>query len=93
MQRQADRDKIAEEAVGQRHESAPPYAAKNEEVSQEEAARHLAGSAGAQATTPERTAESVGERVGNAAGGSRIRTHGPTYEPTPTPSGKGRHQV
>jgi hypothetical protein len=66
MQRQADRDKIAEEAVGQRHESAPPYAAKNEEVSQEEAARHLAGSAGAQATTPEKTAESVGERVGNA---------------------------
>jgi hypothetical protein len=25
MQRQADRDKIAEEAVGQRDESAPPY--------------------------------------------------------------------
>ena len=66
MQRPADRDKIAEEAVGERHQSAPPYAAKNEGVSQEEATRHLAGSAGAQATTPEKTAESVGERVGNA---------------------------
>ena len=28
MQGQPDRDKIGDEAVGQRHESAPPYAAK-----------------------------------------------------------------
>ncbi len=66
MERQADRDAIAEEAVGQRHESPPPYAAKNPEVSQEEAARQLGLSAGAQASIPEKTAEAVGERVGDA---------------------------
>jgi hypothetical protein len=35
-------------------------------MSQEEAARQLAPSSGAQASTPEKTAESVGERVGDA---------------------------
>jgi len=66
MERQPDRDAIAEEAVGQKHGSAPPYAAKHPEISQEEAARKLAKSSGAQASTPEKTAESVGERVGDA---------------------------
>jgi hypothetical protein len=66
MERQPDRDAIAEEAVGQKHGSAPPYAAKQPEISQEEASRKLAGSSGAEASTPEKTAESVGERVGDA---------------------------
>lgn len=66
MDRHPDRDAIAEEAVGQRHESAPPYAAKNPEKSQEEAATQLAASTGAKASTPEKTAESVGERAGDA---------------------------
>src|SRR5438067_6810087 len=41
-----DRDRIAEEAVGQKHGSAPAYAAKNAEISQQEAAWQLALSSG-----------------------------------------------
>src|SRR5437763_14332615 len=66
MERQPDRDRIAEEAVGQRHESAPPYAGTKPGMSQEEAARRFATASGAEASTPEKTAESVGERVGGA---------------------------
>jgi hypothetical protein len=67
MESQPDRDAIAEEAVGQRHGSAPPDAVKAKtDFSPEEAARRLAASSGAQASIPEKTAESVGERVGNA---------------------------
>jgi hypothetical protein len=65
MNNQTDRDAIAEEAVGQRRDGAPPYAVK-EEMSPEEAVRRIAESAGAAASTPEKTAESVGERVGDA---------------------------
>jgi hypothetical protein len=76
MEGQPDRDKIAEEAVGQKHGSAPAYAAKKPEMSQREAARQLAVSSGAQASTPEKTAESVGERVGNAyADPARVARH------------------
>src|SRR6266478_7642751 len=63
MKAQLDRDTIAEEAIGQRHGSAPDYAPTK---SQEEAALQLAPSSGAQASIPEKTAESVGERVGDA---------------------------
>ena len=63
MKTQLDRDKIAEEDVGQRHGSAPDYAPTK---SQEEAALQLAPSSGVQASIPEKTAESVGERVGDA---------------------------
>src|SRR5437762_4052096 len=66
MERQADRDRIAEEAVGQRHESAPPYAGTKPDMSQEEAARQFAAASGAEASTSEKTAESMGERVGDA---------------------------
>jgi hypothetical protein len=66
MEGQSDRDRIAEEAVGQRHESPPPYAVKKEDVSREEAARQLAASSGPQASTAEKTAESLGERIGDA---------------------------
>jgi hypothetical protein len=66
METQPDRDRIAAEAVGQKHESPPSYAAKREDVSREEAARQLAASSGAQASTPDRTAESLGERVADA---------------------------
>jgi hypothetical protein len=66
MEQKADRDRMAEEAVGQRHGSAPPFAATKSDMSQEEAARRFAASSGAEATTPERTAESTGERVGDA---------------------------
>jgi hypothetical protein len=65
MEKQADRDRIAEEAVGQRHGSAPPFAGTKSDMSQEEAAR-FAASSGAEASIPEKTAESIGERVGDA---------------------------
>src|SRR5207237_9724762 len=66
MERQTDRDRIAEEAVGQRHETAPPYAGTKPDISQEEAARRFAAGSGAEASIPEKTAESIGERVGDA---------------------------
>ena len=66
METQADRDVIADEAVGQRHESAPPEAQKRNELPPEEVAWSLATSAGAQASIPEKTAESIGERVADA---------------------------
>jgi len=64
MKTQLDRDRIAEEAIGQRHGSAPDYAPTKADMSQE--ALQLARSSGAQASIPEKTAESVGERVGDA---------------------------
>jgi hypothetical protein len=66
MEKQADRDRIAEETVGQRHGSAPPFAGTKSDTSQEEAARRFGASSGAAASTPEKTAESIGERVGDA---------------------------
>jgi hypothetical protein len=67
MKNQSDLDAIAEEAVGQRHDSAPPDAVREkEDISPEEAVRRIATSAGAQASISEKTAESVGERVGDA---------------------------
>ena len=66
MEGQSDRDRIAEEAVGQRHESPPPYAVKEKDMSPDEVVRQLAASPGPQASTAERTAESLGERVGDA---------------------------
>ena len=66
MESQADRDRIAEEAVGQRHESAPSNAGTKPDISPEEAARWFAAASGAEASTPEKTAESIGERVGDA---------------------------
>jgi hypothetical protein len=66
MKIQPERDTIAEEAIGQRHGSAPDYAPTKADMSEEEAALQLAPSSGAQASIPEKTAESVGERVGGA---------------------------
>jgi hypothetical protein len=57
MNNQPDLDRIAEEAVGQLHASAPPDAVtENEDISLDEHTRRLATSAGAQASTPETTA-------------------------------------
>ena len=64
MQNQPDLDAIAEEAVGQRHDSAPPGAEKHG-ISLE-AIRRMATSAGPQASTSEKTAEALGERVADA---------------------------
>ena len=44
MEQKADRDRIAEEAVGQTHGSAPPFAATKSDMSQEEAAQQLLAS-------------------------------------------------
>jgi hypothetical protein len=66
METQADRDAIADEAVGQRHESPPPEAQKKDVLSAEEMGRRLAVASGAQASIPEKTAESLGERVADA---------------------------
>src|ERR1700747_3539829 len=77
MNRQSDRDRIAEEAVGQRHGSAPPYAEGKAGVSQEEAARQLAPSSGAQASTPEKpprpSVSESGMRIRTLKGSSNIR--------------------
>jgi hypothetical protein len=92
MNRQSDRDRIAEEAVGQRHGSAPPYAEGKAGVSQEEAARQLAPSSGAQASTPEKTAESVGERVGDAySDPQRVEQHPKSNTGRLTATGAGSH--
>jgi hypothetical protein len=67
MNNRPDPDQIAEEAVGQRHDSPPPHAVKEKEaMSPEDAVRRVARSAGADASISEKTAESVGERVGDA---------------------------
>ena len=64
MKTQPDLDMIAEEAIGQRHGSAPDHGLTGADMSQDEAALQLAPSSGAQASIPEKTAESVGERSG-----------------------------
>ena len=67
VERQRDRDAIAEEAVGQRHVSGLPDAVKETaETSTDETVRRLAKSSGSEASTPEKTAEAVGERVVDA---------------------------
>ena len=66
MNRQSDRDAIAEEAVGQRRGNAPPYAMTKPETSQDQAVQKLGLSSGDRATIPEKTAESIGERTGVA---------------------------
>jgi len=67
MKSQPDPDRIAAEAVGQTHSSAPPdWVREKERMSPEETARRNARSAGAHASISEKTAESVGERVGDA---------------------------
>jgi hypothetical protein len=94
MNRQSDRDRIAEEAVGQRHGSAPPYAEGKAGMSQEEAARQLAPSSGAQASTPEKTAESVGERVGDAySDPHKVEQHPKSNTGRLTARGTGSHDT
>lgn len=66
MDKQAERDRIAEEAVGQRHGNTPAFAGTKSGMSQEDATRRFAESSGAEASIPEKTAESIGERVGDA---------------------------
>jgi hypothetical protein len=66
MEGQPERDRIADEAVGQRHERAPPYAGHTAYMSEEEASRRFAASSGVEASIPEKTAEALGERVGDA---------------------------
>jgi hypothetical protein len=92
MDGQSDRDRIAEEAVGQRHGSAPPYAEGKAGMSQEEAARQLAPSSGAQASAPDKTAESVGERVGDAySDPQRVEQHPKSNTRRLTARGAGSH--
>jgi len=75
MERQPDRDRIAEEAVGQKHGSAPAYAAKTAEMSQQqEPAGQLAVSSGAQASTPRKPRSP-------SANGSQMRMLTPRASP------------
>ena len=77
MEEQPDLDTIAEEAVGQRHGSAPPDALKD--MWSQEAVRWVATSSGAQASTSKETAEALGERVGTScsdAGSTQARFRG-----------------
>ena len=66
IQGQPDRDRIADEAVGQKHEPAPPYARNAASVSGEESSRQFAAPSGVASSIPEKTAELLGERVGDA---------------------------
>ena len=66
MKGQPDRDRVADEAVGQLHESAPSYAGKPAYMSQNEPSRQLAASSGVEASIPEKTAEALGARLGDA---------------------------
>jgi hypothetical protein len=75
---QPDRDRIADEAVGQRHESAPPYARSAASMSGEESSRQFTASSGVASSIPEKTAESLGERVGDAYSNAESR---PRYSP------------
>jgi hypothetical protein len=75
---QLDRDRIADQAVGQRHESAPPYARSAASASGEDSSRQFASSSGVASSIPEKTAESLGERVGDAYSDAES---GPRYSP------------
>ena len=67
MRNQPDPDAIADEAIGQRRDSAPPYASNGRRgISLEEAIKPNAISSGPEASIPAKTAESVGERVADA---------------------------
>jgi hypothetical protein len=74
MQEQPDRDRIAEEAVGQKHDSAPPYA----QNAGEESSRQFPASSGVASSIPEKSAASLGERTGDA-----YSDPGPQYSPRP----------
>jgi hypothetical protein len=76
IQGQPDRDRIAEEAVGQRRESPPPYARNG--ASREESSRQFGTSSGVAASIPEKTAASVGERVGDAYSDPEGRRYSPS---------------
>jgi hypothetical protein len=78
MQGQPDRDRIADEAVGQRHESPPPYA--RNAASREDSSRQFAASSGVASSIPEKTAASLGERVGDAYSDPE---RGPRHSPRP----------
>jgi hypothetical protein len=66
METQAERDAIADEAVGQRRERPPPEAQQKDSLSPEEIGRRVAMASGAEASIPEKTAESLGERAADA---------------------------
>jgi hypothetical protein len=67
MKSQADRDTIADEAVGQRHATEPPdFVREKEAMSPQEAVRRNATPPGPDASMSEKTAAALGERVGNA---------------------------
>ena len=93
MKTHPDRDTIAEEAVGQRHDSAPPDAVRErEDMSLEETVRRLAISSGSQASIPEKTAEALGERVGDAySDPQRIEQHPKSNTGRLTATGAGSH--
>jgi hypothetical protein len=61
-----NRDRIADEAVGQKHESAPPYAGNPARMADDEFSRPSTASSVIEASIPEKTAEALGERVGDA---------------------------
>src|SRR5215471_18249520 len=66
MERQANRDAIADEAVGQRLGSIPPEARRESDSPAPDEVARMSKSTGADASIPEKTAESLGERVADA---------------------------
>jgi hypothetical protein len=66
METQADRDAIADEAVGQKRDSPPPEARRETDNRSLEEVNRISKATGADASIPEKTAESLGERVADA---------------------------
>ena len=66
METQADRDAIADEAVGQKRDSPPPGARRETGNRSLEEVNRISKATGADASIPEKTAESLGERVADA---------------------------
>ena len=66
METQADRDAIADEAVGQKRDSPPPEARRETGNRSLEEVNRISKATGADASIPEKTAESLGERVADA---------------------------
>ena len=75
METQADRDAIADEAVGQKRDSPPPGARRETGNRSLEEVNRISKATGADASIPEKTAESLGERVADAYSDPDLADH------------------
>jgi len=75
MERQANRDAIADEAIGQRHGSNPPEARRESDKPALDEVARMSKSTGVDASIPEKTAESLGERIADAYSDPDLTKH------------------